>query len=102
MAPPWIDRSRLDTLGLYSDLRKPAGERWGPGQSLPLLGGVSSFETDEIVAAYCGVDVRRPFGDIDLWSFVLSLPAERKWPELRPKALLREVMRGQVPDVILD
>lgn len=32
----------------------------------------------------------------------LSLPAEIKYPDLRPKTLLRRLARGHVPDAILD
>jgi asparagine synthase (glutamine-hydrolysing) len=59
-------------------------------------------EMDEIAAAHCGVDVRRPFTDVDLWTFVLSLPAEVKFPDMRTKSLLRDGMRGKLPDAILD
>jgi hypothetical protein len=48
------------------------------------------------------VTVHRPFGDIDVWEFFLSLPAEIKYPDLRSKTLLRRLMRGRVTDRILD
>jgi hypothetical protein len=50
----------------------------------------------------CGIRVRRPWADVDLWEFFLSLPAETKFPDARRKALARELLRGRVPDVILD
>jgi hypothetical protein len=46
--------------------------------------------------------VRRPFADIDLWEFFLSLPAEIKYPDLRSKTLVRRLLRGRIPDRILD
>ena len=49
-----------------------------------------------------GVDSRRSFTDVDLWEFVLSLPAEVKFPTSRTKPLLREAMRGLLPDVLID
>ena len=55
-----------------------------------------------MVAAQAGVTVRRPFADIDLWEFFLSIPAEIKYPNLRSKTLLRRLGRGKIPDEILD
>jgi hypothetical protein len=46
--------------------------------------------------------VRRPFADLDLWQFFLSLPAEVKFPDPAAKGLLRRLLRGLVPDEILD
>lgn len=60
------------------------------------------MEATEIAAAFAGVTIRRPFADVDLWEFVLSLPAEIKFPDSVPKSLVRQAMRGRVPDVILD
>jgi asparagine synthetase B (glutamine-hydrolysing) len=54
------------------------------------------------VAASCGVDVRWPFADVDLWEFALSLPAQVKFRDLETKGLLRKVMRGRIPDEIID
>ena len=60
------------------------------------------MEAVEICAALAGVTVARPFADIDLWEFFLSLPAEIKYPDLKSKTLLRSLLRGKVPDRILD
>jgi hypothetical protein len=46
--------------------------------------------------------VRRPFADVDLWEFFLSLPAEQKFPANETKGLVRRLLRGRVPDSILD
>ena len=46
--------------------------------------------------------MRRPLVDVDLWEFVLSLPAEIKFPDALPKSLLRESVRGRLPDELLD
>jgi len=41
--------------------------------------------------------------DVDLWEFFLSLQAETKYPDVQPKKLLaRRLLRGRVPDAILD
>ena len=71
-------------------------------QLAPLVGvGAYTFDADAIVAAACGVHVRRPLVDVDLWEFVLSLPAEIKFPNALPKSLLRESVRGRLPDALL-
>ena len=49
-----------------------------------------------------GVDVRRPFVDVDLWEFFLSLRAEVKFPDTRRKTLVKSCLRGRLPDAILD
>src|SRR3989449_9660816 len=53
-------------------------------------------------AAIAGVTVRRPFADVDLWEFFLRLPAEVKCPDQRDKTLARSLLRGNLPDPILD
>jgi hypothetical protein len=60
------------------------------------------LEADEIAAAHTGVTIRRPLADVDLWEFFLSLPAQIKFPDSVSKALVRQAMRGRLPDVILD
>lgn len=101
--PSWIDRERAGGPPTRPDLARPARRRWLEHQLDPLRGPAAiTFDADEMCAAYCGVQVRRPFSDIDLWEFCLSLPAEMKIPSSVPKAPLREAMRGRVPDAILD
>jgi asparagine synthetase B (glutamine-hydrolysing) len=101
--PPWVDRDHAGDPGPRPDLARPASRRWLHSQLDP-LGGVGSytFDADAICAAYCGVHVRRPLADVDLWEYVLALPAEIKFPNALPKSLLRETVRGRVPDEILD
>ena len=50
----------------------------------------------------CGVQARRPWTDIDLWELFLGLPAEVKFPSHQRKGLVRRLLRGRVPDEILD
>jgi asparagine synthase (glutamine-hydrolysing) len=101
--PEWVDRNAAGTPGPRPDLARPARRRWLEHQLAPLVGvGAYSFDADAIVAAACGVHVRRPLVDVDLWEFVLSLPAEIKFPNALPKSLLRESVRGRLPDALLD
>jgi asparagine synthase (glutamine-hydrolysing) len=101
--PEWVDADVAGSPGPRPDLARPARRRWLEHQLAPLVGvGAYSFDADAIVAAVCGVHVRRPLVDVDLWEFVLSLPAEIKFPNALPKSLLRESVRGRLPDALLD
>jgi asparagine synthase (glutamine-hydrolysing) len=60
------------------------------------------MEADDICQELCGVRRRRPWADVDLWEFFLSLRAEVKFPDTRGKTLVRRLLRGRVPDAILD
>jgi asparagine synthase (glutamine-hydrolysing) len=101
--PPWVDPDVAGTPGQRPDLARPARRRWLEHQLAPLVGvGAYSFDADALCAAACGVHVRRPLVDVDLWEFALSLPAEVKFPNALPKSLLRESVRGRLPDELLD
>jgi hypothetical protein len=101
--PAWVDRDVAGSPGPRPDLARPARRRWLEHQLDPLVGvGLYSFDADALCAAVCGVHVRRPLVDVDLWEFVLSLPAEVKFPDAVPKSLLRESVRGRLPDALLD
>jgi asparagine synthase (glutamine-hydrolysing) len=101
--PAWVDREVAGDPGPRPDLARPARLRWLKHQLDPIVGvGAYSFDADAICAAVCGVHVRRPLVDLDLWEFVLSLPAEIKFPDAVPKSLLRGSVRGRLPDELLD
>ena len=59
------------------------------------------FEADEKLAATCGVDSVTPFLDRDLIAYLMSIPGEVQNRGGVPRALLRDAMRGIVPDQIL-
>lgn len=101
--PPWIDQSYLRRPVGWVDLDGlPAKERWRKMQLSWMIGPGLMFEADEICAASCGVESRRPFADVDLLEYVLALPGEVKFPGPRPKPLLRAAVRGMLPDALLD
>jgi len=95
--PDWVD-GRKATAGTSV----PARERWRRLQLSGFIGPGVSLEAEEVCQAVTGVRARKPWTDIDLWEFFLSLPAEQKFPDLRPKGLVRDLLRGRVPDEILD
>jgi len=104
-----IGRGRPATVPTWIDLRRAideepmaAGQRWRRSQLVGFIGPGVALEAEEVCQAVVGVSSRRPWTDIDLWELFLSLPAEQKFPDLRPKGLVRDLLRGRVPDEVLD
>src|SRR5207253_1742620 len=95
--PDWLDRRKVNEVPYRNDLIPPGRARWSAVQTLPLEGCPITMEGVEICTALAGVTIRRPFADIDLWEFFLSLPAEVKYPDLRSKTLIRQPLRRRVP-----
>jgi hypothetical protein len=93
----WVDVHRAT-----DEKPVPVRDRWRRSQLGAFVGPGTSLEADEICQAVCGVTVRRPWTDVDLWEFFLSLPAEQKFPDLSSKSLVRTLLRNRVPDEILD
>jgi asparagine synthase (glutamine-hydrolysing) len=100
--PHWLDRNRANRLRYRRPLSVPAHRRWLDLQTGPLQGCPITMEAAQLASDLAGVSVARPFVDIDLWEFFLRLPAEIKQPDLKTKTLLKRMLRGRVPDVILD
>jgi hypothetical protein len=100
--PDWLDARTVREVPFRNDLVPSGWRRWTALQTMPVEGCPITMEGVEICTALAGVTVHRPFGDIDVWEFFLSLPAEIKYPDLRSKTLLRRLMRGRVTDRILD
>jgi asparagine synthetase B (glutamine-hydrolysing) len=99
MIPPWVEIRRITEREAKTML--PIRRRWRSFQ-LPFYGGGTSGEADIYSHAVHGIRPRRPWADLDLWEFFISLPAEVKFPDHRMKGLLRTVLRPDVPDEILD
>jgi len=99
-APAWLDKTHIHRSVLRAP--RPAGARWRLAQLAAFIGPGLTMESDEVLQAVCGVRTRRPWADVDLWSFFLSLPAEAKHPDSSYKGLVRRLLRGRVPDEILD
>lgn len=97
LTPPWVERRLVART-------PPAApwERWRRMQVSGFAGPGVSLEAEEVCQAVCGVTARRPWTDVDLWEFFLSLRAEQKFPDIRSKSLVRRLLRGKVPDAILD
>jgi hypothetical protein len=97
--PDWLDRRRVQEGGTPLPPRRLRWRRW---QTEILSFPNISLETEAIGKAINGIDLRRPWADVDLWEFFLSLRAETKFPDVSPhKLFVRRLLRGRVPDEIL-
>jgi len=63
---------------------------------------VQCLEWNSKVAAMHGIDIAFPFLDRDLLTFLMSIPGEMQTWNGIPKALLRESMKGILPDAIVN
>jgi asparagine synthase (glutamine-hydrolysing) len=99
--PDWITKREVTAVP-RPDLLAPARRRWIELQTSSFGGSSETLAADEVVASMHGLDVRRPFVDVDLWEFFLSLRAEVKFPDTRRKTLVRRCLRGRLPDALLD
>ncbi|HEU5208095.1 MAG TPA: asparagine synthase-related protein [Longimicrobiales bacterium] len=97
--PSWMDRNRLAERD--AAITVAPRNQWKTAQLGFLSGQHPSMEAFAKLQARWGIRARHPFSDVDLWEFFVSLPAQDKHPDGRGKALLRNVLRGRVPDVIL-
>lgn len=97
----WLDAEMASGRTPGSRLGRPTNA-WETQQVSAFLGPGLSVEADEAIQMACGIRVRRPWLDVDLWEFFLALPAEVKYPNGQYKALVRRWLRGIVPDEILD
>jgi asparagine synthase (glutamine-hydrolysing) len=98
--PDWVS-ARMVNAGRAQSLA-PVRHRWRDFQLSGFSGPGLSVEANEVCQMVCGIRVRMPWSDVDLWEFFLSLPAEIKHPYPRRKALIRQLLRGRLPDAILD
>lgn len=100
--PDWLDAQKVNAIPFRSDLLPSPRERWRQLQLGGTEGATVMAEADCTVAMMAGVRVRRPFADVDLWNFFLSLPVEQRFPELRYKSLAIRHLRGVLPDEIMN
>lgn len=98
--PAWIDGVKASE-GAAQEIAS-ARQRWRRLQLSAFRGPGLSAEAEAICQAACGVRVRRPWTDVDLFELFLSLPAGQKFPDTRGKSLVTRLLRGRVPDAILD
>lgn len=102
MLPDWVD-PRLGNRAFHlSKLQVPPQRLWEDAQLAAFRGPGIGTESVEFCSALNGVQIRRPLADVDFWEFFLALPAEVKYPARLSKALVRSLLRGKLPDPVLD
>jgi asparagine synthase (glutamine-hydrolysing) len=103
--PPWLDRTLVDRVGLQERFRAGHVEAAAPHPWHPRA--VASFNDPIWPALFDGFDGdealapmvwRHPYLDLRVLEFMLSVPPV---PWARRKLLLREAMRGRLPDAVL-
>lgn len=100
--PTWARQGVFNPNLPRPDLNPPGWDRYRTLQLWGFDGCTVTMDADATTAAIAGVTIRRPFADVDLWEFFLSLPAEVKFPTQEWKSLARRALRGVIPDEILD
>jgi asparagine synthetase B (glutamine-hydrolysing) len=98
--PRWVDETRVRVRNAQHE-RSPR-DRWRYAQLSGFRGPGLGQEASSICQAVVGVRERYPWADVDVWELFLRLPADIKFPEPHSKALVRQLLRGHVPDPILD
>jgi asparagine synthase (glutamine-hydrolysing) len=98
--PEWLDDRYVNEVNARNELAPQT--RWRTEQIAFFIGPAIGTEADDVIQTVCGIRNRRPWIDVDLCEFFVSLPAEVKFPQWFSKSLVRSLLRGKVPDRILD
>jgi asparagine synthase (glutamine-hydrolysing) len=62
--------------------------------------GAHFLEVEERSASWFGLDQRHPLHDRRIIEFALALPEEQRWRRDQPRFVLRQAMRGLLPETI--
>ena len=105
--PGWITPGFAQAINLQDRLLRRDGHPLFPSQVQQgmygtLVGGygIITRELDNEFDAYDRVEGRFPFFDRRLIEFAFALPEEQRWRDDQTKYVLREAMRGLLPDSI--
>jgi asparagine synthase (glutamine-hydrolysing) len=98
--PQWLGADAVKET--QAAMMVPGPERWRRDQLGFLDGPGVALEASAMLQHRSGVNYRTPWADVDLWEFFMSLPAGVHYPHPQHKALVRRLLRGHVPDRILD
>jgi asparagine synthase (glutamine-hydrolysing) len=98
--PAWTARTRRRRPGLNRPAAASAHAR-DVYQAIRSTSRRLQFEADEKLAAGHGLESVTPFLDRDVIAYLMSIPGEMVNHDGVPRALLRDAMRGIVPDVVL-
>jgi asparagine synthase (glutamine-hydrolysing) len=110
----WLRRRyrtrRQSWLTAHARSHMPADDEWSvrirrafrPSQFDTLLGPYSATDSAREIfhASRCGVELRHPYRDRRLVEFMLAIPASQLYRRGRYKYILRNAMRGTLPEQI--
>lgn len=99
LMPEW----RKYIANIFDDLLTPTPATGGVEDRVSLLTINQYLQNDILVkldraSMYASLEARTPFLDVDLAEFALNLPEKFK----RNKYILKKLMRGRIPDAIID
>jgi asparagine synthase (glutamine-hydrolysing) len=106
-APSWL---RPDLLRLYRDDQDPwrwkrlDGPRWWASHADTLTRGRERADIADYLrrrARLGGLEARSPLLDLGLVELVLRLPPETNFDPVTSRSLVREALRGTLPDAVL-
>lgn len=108
IVPEFINQEFARRIGLadrlQSEPRRPSGMTFGQFvlyesfNSAWVAHGVDLFDRS---TARFGVEERHPFHDRRLYEFLMAIPDEQRARDFRRKYILRNALRGLVPDSVL-
>ncbi len=107
--PPWLTNDFCERSGLVEWQRDHAAKSFGyPRSHIQVLKrqfdprhGVSLLPFEHI-GAHHSTEMRHPFWDVRVVDFLIRVPPERKSSRGVRKTILREAMKGIVPDIVLE
>ena len=106
LSPWYTDRFRRLLRERFEDARltrvKGTSHAWAIYQQSRRGYHVQCMEWNSRLAAMHGLDVAFPYLDSDLLQFLMAIPGEAQSPDGVPRGLMREAMRGLVPDAVVN
>lgn len=106
-APPWISPGFARSIGLMDRYRQRVAVPRFPTEPQRAIYGMlvsadiaNQFELLNRFEANHGLEGRYPFYDRRLIEFALAIPEEQRWRGEQTKYVLRQAMRGRIPEVI--
>jgi len=107
--PPWIDRRFAARVQLRERLERhhlrlpySSHERYDTWHQAFSGAAVDHYEQFERSSARAGIDTWFPFFDRRVIEFGLSVPADLRWHDGRPKHVLRRAMAPYLPQSVAD
>ncbi len=108
VVPDFINPDFANRIGLADrlerELRRPAGMDFAQFALYEAFNSgwvAHGFDIFDRSTARFGIEERHPFHDRRLYEFLLAIPADQRARDSRRKYILRNAMRGLVPDSVL-